>query len=390
MKKKYTSTYKITAVTAAMLLGGVAGASALEVKTGNDKVDVRLYGQINRAVMYADDGNEQKVFHVDNDNSSTRLGLKPKVSVNDSLTVGGKFEVEWQANPSNKVSMEEESVSGSFNERHMDIYFNLKDIGKLSIGRGDMASNGSSEVDLSGTTVAGFSELNTGKGFAFYDTTGIAVPADEEGDAVQQAVGAGYAGITVNNVFNSMDGLSRRNRVRYDTPAFAGFTVGVAGGEEERSDVALRYSNTFGGTKLKTAVAYSNPGEGNDYTQINGSASVLFGFGLNLTLAAGTRDMDNMPVNGDDPSFTYGKIGYKTDLISAGFTAFSFDYGVYQNIGTMDTEQEGTLFGIQLVQKLAAYSTELFAAYRNWEVEDNTGAEYEPVSIILAGARIKF
>jgi hypothetical protein len=56
----------------------------------------------------------------------------------------------------------------------------------------------------------------------------------------------------------------------------------------------------------------------------------------------------------------------------------------------MDTEQEGTLFGIQLVQKLAAYSTELFAAYRNWEVEDNTGAEYEPISIAIAGVRIKF
>ncbi|MCI5224067.1 MAG: porin [Candidatus Electrothrix sp. AR4] len=387
MRKKQKSTCKITVITAAILLSGVSEASSLEVKSGNDNVNVNLYGQINRAVMFADDGNEQKLFHVDNDNSSTRLGLNGKVAANESLTVGGKFEVEWQANPSNKVSMEEESISGSFNERHMDLYFTLKDIGKLSIGRGDMASNGSSEVDLSGTTVAGFSELDIGRGFAFYDTSGIAVSAE---DGAQAAARAGYVGITVNNVFSSMDGLSRRNRVRYDTPTFAGFTVGVAAGEEERSDLALRYSNRFGGTKLQAAVAYSNPGERSDYSQVNGSTSVLFGFGLNLTLAVGVRDMDDIPVNGENPAFTYSKIGYKMDLISAGSTAFSFDYGIYENIGTMDAEQEGTLMGVQFVQKFSTYSSELFVAYRNWEVEDKSGAEYEPISIMLAGARIKF
>ncbi|RWX49046.1 hypothetical protein VU00_12923 [Candidatus Electrothrix marina] len=69
------------------------------------------------------------------------------------------------------------------------------------------------------------------------------------------------------------------------------------------ADAALRYSGEFGGTKLKAAVAYSDPGDGKDYTQINGSASVLFGFGLNLTVAGGTRDLDDMPANGDDPTF---------------------------------------------------------------------------------------
>ncbi|MCI5114952.1 MAG: hypothetical protein D3912_09050, partial [Candidatus Electrothrix sp. AX1] len=42
------------------------------------------------------------------------------------------------------------------------------------------------------------------------------------------------------------------------------------------------------------------PGEGKDYTQINGSASLLFGFGLNLTVAGGSRNMDDMPAGGDD------------------------------------------------------------------------------------------
>ncbi len=52
-----------------MLLGMATGASALEVKSGNDKVQVKLYGHLARAVLVADDGKESKFFHVDNTNS---------------------------------------------------------------------------------------------------------------------------------------------------------------------------------------------------------------------------------------------------------------------------------------------------------------------------------
>ncbi|MCW5209640.1 porin [Desulfobulbus sp. US1] len=159
---------------------------------------------------------------------------------------------------------------------------------------------------------------------------------------------------------------------------------------DSMADAALRYSGEFGGTKLKAAVAYSDPGDGKDYTQINGSASVLFGFGLNLTVAGGTRDLDDIPANGDDPTFMYGKIGYKAKIFSAGSTACSFDYGVFSNIKNQDTEEEGTAYGVQVVQKLSDYNTELFAAYRNFELEDNTAADYEPITLAMGGVRIKF
>jgi len=244
-----------------------------------------------------------------------------------------------------------------------------------------MVSNGSSEVDLSGTGVAGNSgAADAGGGFAFYNTTPVVVAEGEEAKS-----------ITVGDVFDQMDGLSRRNRVRYDTPTLGGLSLGVSAGEKERADVALTYFGKFADeTQLEAAVAYSDPGEGVDYTLISGSASVLFGFGLNFTVAGGSRDLDNMPANGDDPTFMYGKIGYKTKIFSVGSTACSFDYGVYSNIENQDTEEEGTAYGVQLVQKLSEYNTEIFAAYRNFELEDNTGADYEPVTLALAGARIKF
>jgi predicted porin len=379
MMKKCYSTSAITMTVGAMLLGGAVSASALEVKSGYDNVQLKLYGHINRAVMSVDDGDESKVFHVDNTNSESRVGLKGKVKASESLTIGGNLEGQWQANPSDKVSMDEESISAELKERKIEVYFDFKKIGKFSIGKGQMASDDSSEVDLSGTALAGNSGVaDAGGGFSFYDNTPAVLAEGEEAKSV-----------TVSNVFDQMDGLSKKNRVRYDTPSLGGLSLGVSAGEKEMADAALTYSRELAdGTQFKAAVAYSDPGK--YYTQINGSASVLFGFGLNFTMAGGTRDLDKMPANGDDPTFMYGKIGYKAKIFSVGSTACSFDYGMFENVKNQDTEEEGTAYGVQVVQKLSDYNTELFAAYRNFELEDNTGADYEPITLAMGGVRLKF
>ncbi|XOF33119.1 MAG: porin [Candidatus Electrothrix sp. YB6] len=379
MKKCY-STGVLALTTGAVLLGSAAAVSALEIKSGNDKVGLKLYGHIDRAVMVADDGDDSKLFHADNTNSESRVGLKAKVSASESLTIGGNVEVQWQANPSDKVSMDEESISSELKERKMEVYFD-GGLGRLYVGRGDMASDDTSEIDLSGTALTGNSGVaDVGGGFAFYDAAATVAAEDD----------AEEGSIMVGDVFNQMDGLSRRNRLRYDTPSFGGFTVAVSAGEKERADAALLYSGKMGEAKLEAALAYVDPGEGKDYSQINGSASVLFGSGLNFTLAGGSRDLDDMPAGGDDPTFMYGKIGYKAKVSSLGSTALSVDYGVYENIENQDTGEEGTAYGVQFVQKLSDYNTELFAAYRNFELDDSTSADYEPIALAMAGARIKF
>ena len=59
MKKKLL----VTSLALVMVLMGIQSVHAVEVK---------LSGQINRAIMWANNGNESELFHVDNDNSSTR------------------------------------------------------------------------------------------------------------------------------------------------------------------------------------------------------------------------------------------------------------------------------------------------------------------------------
>ncbi len=367
---------QITLAAAAMLLAA-ASASALEIKSGTDKVDLQLKGHVNRALMHVDDGNDSKVFHVDNTNSETRVGLYGKLTATDALTVGSNFELQWQANPSDKVSMEEASIDGEFKERLLEVYFASKTLGTLFLGRGDMNSDDSSEADLSGTDLAGNSGVtDAGGGFLFHDNAA----ADD----------AEQAGVTVKDVFNSMDG-TRKNRVRYDTPSFYGFSFGGSVAEEDMTDAALRYSQQFNGAKAEGVLCWYNPGKTGEFSQINGSASVLFDGGFNLTAAGGTRDMDYMPAGGDEPVFMYGKAGYIfKNLLPGGSTAVSVDYGVFENAKKQNIGQKGTATGVQLVQKLSDWSTELFAAYRGYQLEDDTKADYDDITLVLGGARFKF
>lgn len=378
MKKMYAA--GAIAITVMAVAGMVSPdpVHALEVKSGNDDVSVTLYGQIDRGILYVDDGLESKAFHVDNDNSSSRIGIKAKAKASDNLTLGAKFEVELQSNASNKVDMGTEHGSsyteGSvFKERHIDFYADTN-FGKISIGQGDTASNGSAEVDLSGTGLVGYSSVvDTAGNFEFYDKVTMS-----------------YSGLKVDDVFNNMDGLSRKDRIRYDTPDFAGFTLSTSAGEKDIFDLAARYNQKFGDTKVSVAVAYADPGAGKNYKQYSASGSVLFGFGLNFGLAYGKQDVDSMPAGSDDPTYLYGKVGYSASLFPIGKSSFSVDYGKWQNIDSYDIDQEATSYGIQFVQKISDWSTEVYLGYRIYQLDDNMTTSYDDISALLGGVRIKF
>jgi predicted porin len=80
---------------------------------GGDKVSVQLYGQVNRAFLAADDGDSSDYYFVDNDNSSSRIGLIGESKVNDDITIGTRMEFEYQSNASNVVNQEDKNPDGN-------------------------------------------------------------------------------------------------------------------------------------------------------------------------------------------------------------------------------------------------------------------------------------
>ncbi len=368
-------------------LGDTSGGNL--ISAAKKKIDVTLYGQVNKAVMFADDGEADDVLFVDNDASSTRIGIKAKTRSTGNLSAGAQFEGEYQTNDSNKVSMTDTGASSdTFAKRQMKAWVKHKNAGKITLGHGSTATDGIAEKDLSGTTLIGYSHIKiSGAGFKFWD--------DNDAAYTEILPATDPATITdVGDVFNHLDG-GRQDMIRYDSPSFAGLTISASAAEENYSDIALTYHKKFAPVEVKAGLGYAYEGEGDDpRNRISGSASVLFDFGLNFTLAGGNAEYDDPTpaTSRDDASYTYFKVGYKFKAFSCGSTAVSVDYGVFDDFS--DEKDEGTVYGLQIVQKVTDINTEFYLGFRNFEL-DRTAAVYAAVDVndiqtTMAGARFKF
>jgi hypothetical protein len=154
-------------------------------------------------------------------------------------------------------------------------YLASERFGELRLGHGSTASDGVSEIDLSGTAVIGYSAVtDLAGGHFFFDQTT-----------------AGLTPIRVNNVFTNMDGLGRDDRILYETPELYGFTAETSWISDGAADVSLGYAAKLGPVAVGAAVAYASCGSNSAAidNQVNGSVSVLHESGLNFTLAAGQR-----------------------------------------------------------------------------------------------------
>jgi hypothetical protein len=98
--------------------------------------------------------------------------------------------------------------------------------------------------------------------------------------------------VAVGDVFNNLDGLSRNDRLRYDTPAFGplGFAVSATNGEAY--EAAARLVQDMGDNAFEAAIGYVDGGDRSPFSQIGASASFLHASGFNVTVAIGERDLD--------------------------------------------------------------------------------------------------
>ena len=343
------------------------------VKSGNDKVSVKLYGQLNRGALYADDGDKGRWYFVDNDNSSTRVGLLGSANPTADVSLGTRFEVEFQSNPSNEVNQLEDNNVGdnNFKQRHFDIFLDSERFGKLSIGQGSTASDGTAEVDLSGVDVVGYSSIaDMAGGIFFWDKTSNSLSSTQIG-----------------NVFTNMDGLGRDDRLRYDSPNFKGFAASASVVSGNAADLALRYSAEFGETKVAAAAAYSDPAGNSDTidSTVDGSVSFLHSSGFNGTLAIGSQDKK---ISGrDDGSLFYAKLGYRHGFFSIGETALALDYTLNEDIAQNGDEADS--IGLLAVQNIDNWATEYYLGFRYHNLDRNN-ADYDSIIALLTGLRVKF
>lgn len=345
-----------------------------------EAVDFKISGQINRAVLWGYNGNNDDVKFVDNDNSSTRFRFTGSNDFNEVWKAGIVWEVQMESNSSADTGIDigqNGDVSGSsFTERKIEFYVDHKNWGRITLGQGDTATNSTAEVDLSGTDVVAYSSISDmAGGFTFRDDDDTVIL--DTGDDVT----------SIGSAFSNFDGLNRRDRIRYDTPKFAGFYASGSYMNGQTYDVALRSAHewqNFG--KLAGAVGYV-PGDNQRFPwkQFSGSISFLHNSGINLTFSHGFRDFDGGGRN--TARNYYGKLGYKV-----GKWAFSVD-------GTRSdrVEQNGdetTSFSGAAVWNVWE-SVQFYGCYRWHKLDrDNKNpantSDPENISAVMVGGRVKF
>lgn len=356
------------------------------VTSGSDKVRLALSGQVNRVSFAADDGTESNIFHSDNENSSTRWRLVGSAKLTDDLAMGMKIEQDiGQTNNSASVNIKTDtSVSDvSFDNRHLTVYVDSKKFGRLWLGKGDTSSNNITQLDLSGTSVIEYSGLEDVGGSLIFRTKNVLTP---DGPKV-----SGGSDALDNGVYSQFDGLSRRNRIQYDTPTIRGLKAGFTHLQGNAWDASLRYSARYEdiGLKAVAGLAYWNYGARTNIAEggFGGSFSLLHDSGANLTGSAGTFTREANRATIDDPVGYFIKPGWKLNLVPWGKTNVSFHYG-----GTDDLQAQGdefTSWGLAAVQNIDKAGTELFAFFRQYDL-DRTGSNFEEINLGGIGARIKF
>jgi predicted porin len=350
----------------------IAKVSAPTISSGNKNTSLKIYGHINRAILAVDDGDSGNVYQVDNSNSMSRLGFRGTKNLNKDLKIGTLIEAGFQANPSTSVDQENARGVGvdGFRRRHTDLYLDHKTMGKLSIGHGSTASDGSSEVDLSGTFVIGYSSINyMAGGQLFHDRNNDKLSATK-----------------INDVFKNMDG-GRDSRIRYDTPSYSGIIGSASYIADGGGDIVARYANNFDSFKISSAIAYQNPGSASASVddRFSGSASILLPCGFNATAASGVQGFK--ATGKGDARFRYLKLGFQHKFFDVGRSNISMDYGQYDDIN-LDGDQADT-FGIQFVQNFSEWATEYYLGYRFHKL-DRDLENYDDINAIMSGLRVKF
>jgi hypothetical protein len=353
--KKLRKTQVAAAVGAALFVAG----TTVYAQTAPT---VQVYGQVSRALLFADDGTQSKWFHVDNEASGTRFGFTGTGQALPGLRYGFRIELDLQSNESQRVTFgptgpvsnfpgHDEDVGG-FAERHMDAWVE-GGWGRVNMGQGDGAANGATESDLSGTGMA----------------NGIGV-ADLGGGFVHRTAAGAFSTRSIGAAINQQDFESRYDRLMYVTPTFGGFRAQASWGQNGNADIkeiSAWYGAKMGGLgELAAAVGWSEQG---------------------AVTAGGTKDYsnrDNPAVAGAavrDSTFNYIKAGFKR-----GQHAIAVDYAMGDDFAAVGDEAK--MYGIGYVWNPVRW-LELYAAYKVHQL-DITGGSLEDIKIGTIGTRVRF
>jgi hypothetical protein len=353
-----------------------AGATGTNpVAAGNPVVRLSLSGQVDRQLLYGDDGHAREIRNVDNNISSTRFRFIGESWINPQTSAGAYIELEIRPNSSANTALTTDTVNSPTNfsgsiagvgsttgavannttgtptVRWADSFISNTDWGTIHLGWGATSGYLASEIDMSGTFYAGYVNApDFDGGFSFRQKGQALVPVGTAAVAAVPAVLVGPGGAatgpatiktaavpakaanatalvlspdnafgpTVSSMFFFMDGLVRTARLRYDSPLLYGFTFSASAIDGGATDLGFRYGGNYFGT------------------QVAASGAVTFATSLNHAAPAAYAYSSGIPPAGTTPSALITQNGappLSTSSAANGSTQFNGSVGILHPSG---------------------------------------------------------
>ena len=330
-------------------------------------MDFTISGHVNRALFIADgdrydatgalrEGTRSAVGN--NGSSSTRIRATGSSEILDGAGSAG-INLEYEEGGSVPPSTPGGYPGTGLTLRHANVWYSGA-FGKVTIGQGSEAGDGSAYSDKSG--VFG---VNHGQG------------GNPGTDATGNPRVTGYWG--------SLDAGGRTNNIRYDAPSLGPVTPSISLGNGDAVSANIVVSQDIGGTAVKAQLAgkSSSGAAGSDLVGASLGVKLPSGF----TWSGAWAQLDVTDPMESDPSYVATMIGYVM-----GNSAVAA--GIYRSSDFVNEGSEGQAIGIGFIHKLPKAGVELYAAAQAYSAEDAASTrlvdgEYDR-NVITIGTRVMF
>ena len=409
----------------------IAELEATTARKGNRKVDLTVYGQVNEAVMFWDDGFEENAYIVTNDASRTRFGFKGGAKIADGWKAKFKVEIGVRTASSKRTNQEDtHGIDSNFDLRHAWWAIESKKYGTVHVGHTPTALESATEANVAGTDAVGkFTDVeDSGLGMHLVDTAG------------------NYSGVQwrrlIKHTGDAPGEGERRQAIWYVSPEFSGFSLEAAWGGDDFWDVGIKFAEDVGDFKVKARIAYGEVTmeDSGDHTSfacvaetndeecqsVGGSVSAMHKpTGLYASFGAGWFKDENILDNAnfagadDESTFWAAEAGIQKKWFPVGKTTLFGQYYDYQGganarqdfkvdafTGLSGTSQifssDLGMWGLGAMQELHNAGMKIYALYRHYEADvtlvdvegagigDKKAVDLEDLDVLMTGAIIKF
>jgi hypothetical protein len=274
----------------------VAELEATTVRKGNRKVSVELSGQVDKILLFWDDGKQADVYVADNLYSSSRFRMRGSAQMAPDWRAG--FYLEWEARDASsglvdQTTEQNRNKETSLRVRQENVFVESEYFGRVTLGLQNTATKDLTLINLGGglsdpenyyaasffirddtlplsswVGVTGFTAPTTAGALPnstrlvspTLQTTNNTLNVANPATAVTGITAFSVGGLNWLNLTNAMDS-QRQEVIRYDTISFWGFLASVAWGQNDFWDIALRYQKEWNSIRIAGGVGYQWWGE---------------------------------------------------------------------------------------------------------------------------------